>query len=276
MWMAGLRLTALPLYENGGRDWLHLGAALGWRNGITGNTAGPVLNSGTRTWVLRARPELRDDDPAGQQLPNDSSSVRLVTTGTLAVQNVYILGTEFCWVRGPFSVQAEGGWQFLEGVRGVGPTATAFAAPGGTTNYSFYGGYVQLAYTLTGEARGYDRAGGTLSRQYFGGPNYTNAWFLRRNGGGLTSGWGAWEIAARYGYNDLNDRDGRFRIQGGTLNTVAVALNWYLNPNMSLMFDWISGTRDNVPGQIGTGGGTNALTLPGTVNGFGIRTQISF
>src|SRR5262249_9917740 len=63
---AGLRLTALPWYENGGRDWLHLGAAFGWRNGITNNAVvtapGP---SAPRVFQLNARPELRDDDPFG-------------------------------------------------------------------------------------------------------------------------------------------------------------------------------------------------------------------
>ena len=39
----------------------------------------------------------------------------------------------------------------------------------------FNGGYVQLAYTLTGENRAYDKRGGTLARYYFGnqGPTRT-------------------------------------------------------------------------------------------------------
>ena len=35
-------------------------------------------------------------------------------------------------------------------------------------NYMFNGGYVQVAYTLTGENRAYDKRIGTLAREYFG------------------------------------------------------------------------------------------------------------
>ena len=56
------RLTALPLYEDEGRHLLHLAVSTGWRNG-TAN-----INSAAYTGnvvQLRARSELRDDDPAG-------------------------------------------------------------------------------------------------------------------------------------------------------------------------------------------------------------------
>ena len=55
------RVTGLPLYEDEGRHLLHLGISGGWRDGIeqlaTAHTPDHVQ--------LRARPEMRDDDPAG-------------------------------------------------------------------------------------------------------------------------------------------------------------------------------------------------------------------
>ena len=60
----------------------------------------------------------------------------------------------------------------------------------------FNGGYLQVAYTLTGENRAYDKKYGTLSRYYFGGQGpYENAFLVRDADGNLCSGQGAWEIA---------------------------------------------------------------------------------
>jgi phosphate-selective porin OprO/OprP len=54
----------------------------------------------------------------------------------------------------------------------------------------------------------------------------------------VPSGIGAWVIAARYSYVDLNDN----LVFGGEQENIVVGLNWYLNDNMRLMFNWIHGT----------------------------------
>jgi len=69
------RLTSLPYWANDGRCYLHLGWSGGWRNGTNNLAVSPF-----RTFQLRARPELRDDDPAsspsgGQALPNADLTV---------------------------------------------------------------------------------------------------------------------------------------------------------------------------------------------------------
>ncbi|MDR6306728.1 phosphate-selective porin [Nitrobacter vulgaris] len=63
----------------------------------------------------------------------------------------------------------------------------------------------------------------------------------------MAGGIGAWEIAARYSYMDLNDN----LVFGGKQNNVTVGLNWYLNDNMRVMFNWIHGTiaKSNLPSQ---------------------------
>ena len=60
-------------------------------------------------------------------------------------------------------------------------TSTGFVPFSSPQNYVFNGGYLQVAYTLTGENRAYDKRLGTLAREYFGkeGP-YTNAWLRAR------------------------------------------------------------------------------------------------
>jgi phosphate-selective porin OprO/OprP len=259
------RLTFLPLYECDGRHWLHLGISGGWRNG-TNNLA----TSPDRLFQLRARPELRDDDPAGAgpgTVP-DSNSNRMIDTGPIAAARQFISGLEFCYVRGPFSLQAEYGWNWIDNAYGIAPAGFALnPAIVPPANYMFYGGYVQLAYTITGEARGYDKKYGILSREYFGKQgNNTNAWMVWDENGHFNWGWGAWEVAARYSYVNLNDGTGLQRIQGGQMEGLSMALNWYLNNNVKLNFDWSYDHRFDVP--VGT--------FSGYTSGLGMRCQISF
>ena len=66
---------------------------------------------------------------------------------------------------------------------------------------------------------------------------------MRDEDGDLIWGRGAWEIAARYSYVDLNSGSGADRIQGGIMDGVTVGLNWYLNTNLTVNFDWVYDNR---------------------------------
>jgi phosphate-selective porin OprO and OprP len=259
------RLTGLPIYEDDGRDLLHLAISGGVRNGTINNAVSPL-----RVFQLRARPELRDDDPAagGPGIVPNSDSNRFIDTGVISARDDFLLGLETLLIHGPFSFQAEYGWNFLNGAVGVAPTGTTFhPAILPPQDYAFHGGYLQIAYTLTGENRAYDRRVGTLAREYYGksGPD-SNAWLIRDDEGHLHCGYGAWEIAARYSYVDLNDGLGLNRIQGGILNGVTLGLNWYANTNLNVMCDWVYNQRsDLAPG-----------TFTGWTSGFGIEVQFQF
>jgi phosphate-selective porin OprO/OprP len=231
---------------------------------------------------LQARPELRDDDPAGA-FGGVADSNRMIDTGFIVSGTEYLMGTELLYIRGPFSFQAEYGWNFINAATGVfNPGAVAagnlktFATP---QNYVFNGGYVQLAYTLTGENRAYDKRIGTLAREYYGksGP-YSNAYIVRDEDGHIITSWGAWEIAARYSYTDLNDGSGATRIQGGEMDGFTLALNWTLNNNLNVMFDWVYDNRYNVPTAAPTyvSPVTTTTTNPGYTSGFGTRVQFQF
>jgi phosphate-selective porin OprO and OprP len=284
-WGAQGRLTALPLYMDDGRYLLHLGLSGGWRNGTSNDST-----SSYRTFELRARDELRDDDPAsgpsGAQLVPNANDNRMVDTGVIAAKNDFLVGTELLFIAGPLYFQAEYGWNRLQDAFGVAPSVIPAAGKvpatiafnpliSPATSYTFQGGYVQLAYTLTGENRAYDRKIGTLAREYFATGPYENAFLVRNDNGGWNGGLGAWEIAARFSHVNLNDgvlqppvNNGSQlnRIQGGIMDGVTLGVNWYLNNNVKFNFDWVHDYRYDMP--IGS--------FAGAVNGFGARCQLSF
>ena len=50
-----------------------------------------------------------------------------------------------------------------------------------------------------------------------------------------SSGAGAFEVALRYGYTNLNSKD----VYGGTQGDITVGANWYLNPAARIMFNYV-------------------------------------
>ena len=133
-----------------------------------------------------------------------------VSTGAIAGANtVNLLGLEAIGIWDSFSLVGEYGSANVDTTTG---------------DFTFDGYYVTASYFLTGETRPYSASKGNITR-------------LKplKNFGIEEGGWGAWEIAFRHDYIDLNDGT----ITGGTMDTNGVALNWYLNPNLRLMMDYI-------------------------------------
>ncbi len=52
--------------------------------------------------------------------------------------------------------------------------------------------------------------------------------------------WGALELIARYSNLDLTDG----MITGGDVDSISGGLNWYLNPNARLMFNYVHSEYD--------------------------------
>ena len=145
-------------------------------------------------------------------------------TGDLPdVARVSRLGAEVAYRNGPFLVQAEY----------IRAEIERFAGPGGSSPaQAFQGGYVEAALVLNGEGRRYALTpnGGTTYATFKGVAVPEGK---RVSRGGI----GVFELAARLSAIDLNARGFR----GGTEQDVTLGLNWYPEPNLRLIANYVHG-----------------------------------
>jgi phosphate-selective porin OprO and OprP len=223
------RLTWLPWYEDEGCELLHVGIAATHRH---------LDDDQVR---LRARPSVRTM-PA-------SLEPSLADTGTIAGSTQEGVDLELAGVFGPWTLQSEYFFTFLHDA--VFPNA---APPQGVDRGTLFyqGAYVELLYFLTGEHRAYDRRGAVFDRVV---PlrNF-NIWEGER-------GCGAWQVGIRYAYLDLQNKG----VNGATLNDVVFGLNWFLNPNTKVQWNFALDHRDSTPP--GSSGWTSI---------FGMRLALDF
>jgi phosphate-selective porin OprO/OprP len=138
-------------------------------------------------------------------------------TKSFHASDIDIVMPELAVVLGPFSVQSE--------------VAYAHVQSNELDDPDFYGLYVETSYFLTGEHRPYKASQAKFDRVK---PKKN---FLTDKGG-----WGAWQVAARYSRLDL-DNSGA---DGGVLNDLTLGVNWYLNPNMRIMFNYVFSDLESV------------------------------
>jgi len=253
------RITGTPYYKDEGRHLIHIGASYQYRTTNLGRElqpggTGSTFGDSQEVIRLRARSDLRDGIGVGNGGNLGGNVARFVDTGFLLAKNAQTFVPEFLTIWGPFSVQAEGYVVQVANARALyGPNA--IGTPYG--NPTFWGGYVETSYFLTGEHRGYDRRNGVYDRPVL----KKNAFFVRGEDGCLLSNLGAWQVAYRYSYLDL-DANG---INGGTMNQHTMGLNWYINNATKIQFQYNISQRE--------------VVLPaasGTVHGYGMMAQWYF
>jgi phosphate-selective porin OprO and OprP len=144
-----------------------------------------------------------------QSRPESHLAPYVVDTGDIAADGALVAGTEIAWVNGPFSVQGEYLHSWLRDNTGQTP--------------NFQGLYVSASWFLTGESRPYDRTEGAFDRV-----------IPKRNFALGRGGWGAWEIAGRYSYVNLDSAD----VPGGRLSMLMAGVNWYLHPHIKWRFEY--------------------------------------
>ena len=151
----------------------------------------------------------------------DVNQARFFSTGRIANSEYEMLyNVELATVRGPLSGQGE--FTLAEVHRYAGRPAA-----------NFWSGYAFVSYFLTGESRPYLVREGEFDRIF------------------PKSSRGAWEIAARYSTIDLNDNSAGVGILGGRGNNYTIGINWYVNPNLRFMANYVRVVTDanSIPDQ---------------------------
>jgi phosphate-selective porin OprO/OprP len=141
--------------------------------------------------------------------PESYLAPHLIDTGNIDSSASGVVGTEAAYVNGPFCIQGE----FLD----------SLVHENNGDGLNFYGAYAEASWYLTGESRPYDRINGAFKRLV-----------PRENFNfGKGGAWGAFQVAARFSYTDLDD--GIFH--GGRMAILMGELNWYLHSHVRWMFN---------------------------------------
>ena len=219
------RATALLLYEEEGENLVHVGAAFSHRD---------TVNDQLR---IRTRGSVRSGPPALWNV--------YANTGTMSANSQDLLAGEFVVVRGPWTLQSEYVASIVDQVHiGGGQQGTAV----------FQGGYGEILYFLTGEHQHYEKKAAAFGRT-IPHENFSLA------DGDNCGGWGAWQAGVRYNFLDLDDAG----VHGNTLKTVVFGLNWYLNPNTKVQWNYDITKRT-----------TFAAGGDGYIHAFGTRVAYDF
>jgi phosphate-selective porin OprO/OprP len=243
-WDYCARITGLPYYEAEGRRMVHIGMGAKYIDHLDQGFA----NLNTR-WLLRqAGPNLQNTVAQVVAFGDSQAIVNpelFINLGPLSIQSEYVSS----WVNGVTSFRSQV----------TGPTAV------GVPSRTFHSqtAYIQAMYFLTGEHRPYGKSAlhgsGAAPTRVVPYRNYF--WVPGHGGNGNPFSAGAWQVGARYCYSDLNDGP----INGGTLHEVTLGVNWFLNPNMKIQWNYDIGHR-----SIPTG------TSDGYYYGFGMRMAFDF
>ena len=191
---------------------------------ITSRVTYLAINNGDRSLHLGiANSKRKSDDKTysfSSRAENHLGNKLMNVEFNNQVKDINIFAGEIAYVNGSLSLQAEA----LQ--TNVNTDIGQLNTPSDHKIISYYG---QVSYFLTGESRSYKS-----SFSGFGRVNPEN------NYG--ENGWGAFEVAARFSGIDMQEN--------GSLEDITIGLNWYLNPNTRIMFNYVKGEMVNELGAI--------------------------
>ena len=209
-----------------------------------------------------------------------------IATGNIPAKSEDIAGVELGGILKAFYVAGEGQWARVNSYASAAAVPARVLVPTAATGFyvdkpSFFSGYAEVGFFLTGESRGYK--GGKWDRTKVLKP------FDK-------GGWGLWQLAARYDYTDLTDRVGTsaatttgnanfaapFLVNGGKQDAYQVALAWQPIDYVRFIAQYTHDVISGGPNQRAVGA-FPAATLNSVVNAedfnvnsFAMRAQIDF
>lgn len=209
------RGTFLPLYDDAGEYWMHIGGAASVR----------IPNQGVI--AIRAQPS------SPLLTFDDSTESPFVSRLSLRANSQELFNLQWAAANGSIWAQAE--WY-----------GTVIDQEGGGPVF-LHGSHVDLGWFITGEHRKYQKQSGVFGAVSVKRPVFP-AWSVseHRNSRGV----GAWELAARFSYLDSVDSDLPTSTSGQPMGVrfpqLTLGLNWYLADRMRLMFNYTYAVPDQV------------------------------
>jgi phosphate-selective porin OprO/OprP len=197
-----MRVTSSPYFEKNGAEMVHVGVGYRRSHHPSGGVAG-VNREGVVTYSTK---------------PESDVAATSITTGAILARADNRVGLELGGNWGSFNLSAEYIMVFVD--RYSSPLDEPF----------FFGYYVEIAYFLTGEVRPYKRSTGTWDRVK-----------PLKNFAFQDGGWGAWQVAFRYSYLDMEDSgipNPAATVGEPIVQQYTFGINWYLNPSARIMFDF--------------------------------------
>lgn len=223
------RLAATPIWMPKDEMFWHIGGAVSHRDPVDGRVQ------------IRIRDDIRN---APFPLLN-----LVANTGLVNVDSQDLFNVETAAVYKSFTFQSEYTANVLNGASiGSGPTLG---------NAFFQACYAEVLCLLTGESRTWNN-----KTFFFNRVQPKRPLRLKRSedcADGLA--WGALEVGVRYTYVDMSNKG----IQAGRLDAVTMGVNWYMNANAKLQFNYDLTHR----------GDTNNAAQ-GTIHAFGTRLAYDF
>jgi len=196
-WRGTVRATVAPVHEVG-NVW-HFGISGAYRelNSAVNGVAPTQQGTGVDFMV--------GPGATGRNVISLLNTTTVNGGAPICANNVRMFNVEMAKQHGPFMLEGEYTNVFVHRVNSTIGTVR------------FDGWNVQTRYLLTGEAHKYDVRDGNFSTVE---PN---------------NHYGAVELAARYDYVTLNDKD----VRGGSEHNVTVGLNWFINQQVRLSANYI-------------------------------------
>ena len=275
-----LRACVMPIYEEDGKKWLNIGATGSFR----GNP--DRLNDSVPTVMQsNVQPQIRTGSSV--QVPT------LINPGNITTNDGTQLFT-VCYNQGygPWTIGAQYDGQYIANATTMptdADTKITMNAPAG--NLYFQGASFEILRFLTmGDHRGINKRDPSYLQVT---PQHNFSW----GKGSADPGIGAWEVGFRYDfiqmqYNNLANPNAPTdtvekkdnydywnkagmlpgQQRGGNLSAFTLGMNWYLNPNATIMTNYVftSGTFNSAPNKASYGY-ENA-----SFHSFGTRFQLTF
>jgi phosphate-selective porin OprO/OprP len=212
-WRATARATAAPVHEEG--DVWHFGLSGAFREVVNTVSGVPAtFANGTGAGFNVGGPGVTLRNSTGTGVGNIVSTVTANGGLPIRASSVRMYNVEAARQIGPFMLEAEYTTAF---VNRTSFFVTNLGNQSALGSLRFSGWNIQTRYLLTGEHHAYDVRDGQ-----FGSVK-------------PCSSYGAFEVAARYDFVDLNNKN----VRGGTQHDVTLGLNWFLNQQVRFTMNYI-------------------------------------